>query len=65
MRELCQLSHRARDEALKASYTACIYDLEDGTLHKKLLIYYPSTDMMPNEARYLDKAMKQMRRHSR
>jgi tetratricopeptide (TPR) repeat protein len=46
------------DEALEASYTACIYDLEDGTLHKNLLIYYPSTDMMPNEARYLDEAMR-------
>lgn len=46
------------DEALEASYTACIYDLEDGTLHKDLLIYYPSTDMMPNEARYLDEAMR-------
>lgn len=45
------------DEALEASYTACIYDLEDGTLHKNLLIYYPSTDMMPNESVYLDEAM--------
>lgn len=45
------------DEALEASYTACTYELEDGTLHKNLMFYYPSTDMMPNESRYLDEAM--------
>ena len=45
------------DEALEASYTACVYELDSGMLHKDLLIHYPSTDMMPNERAYLDEAM--------
>jgi tetratricopeptide (TPR) repeat protein len=45
------------DEALEASYVACMYQLEAGTLHKDLLAHYPSTDMMPKESVYLDEAM--------
>ena len=46
------------DEALKASYKACVYDLESGSMHKDLALYYPSTDMMPNESKYLDEALR-------
>jgi tetratricopeptide (TPR) repeat protein len=46
------------DEALQASYKACVYDLENGTLHKDLPLFYPSTDLMPNESKYLDEAMR-------
>ena len=45
------------DEALEASYTACLYDIEEGTLHEDLPQFYPSTDLMPNEKLYLDEAM--------
>ncbi len=49
---------KKHDEALKASGKACVYDLENGTLHKDLMLIYPAPDMMPNESIYLDKAIR-------
>jgi len=42
------------DEALEASYTACLHDIKEGTLHEDLPLFYPSKGLMPNEKVYID-----------
>lgn len=46
------------DEALEAAYTACLYEIEDGSLHENLALKFPVPDLMPQESEYLDKAIK-------
>lgn len=46
------------DEALEAAYTACVYDIEDGSLHKNLVMKFPVPDLMPQESEYLDEAIR-------
>jgi len=46
------------DEALEGTYTACVYDLADGSLHKNLILRFLVPDLMPKESEYQDEAMK-------
>jgi len=46
------------DEAMGAAYTACLRDLENGALHKNLLLRFPVPDLMPKESQYQDEAMR-------
>lgn len=45
------------DEALEAAYTACVYEIEDGSLHQNLALKFPVPDLMPQESEYLDEAI--------
>jgi tetratricopeptide (TPR) repeat protein len=46
------------DEALEAAYSACVHSLEDGSLHKNLLLRFPVPDLMPRESEYQDETLK-------
>ena len=46
------------DEALEAASTACVYGLEEGSLHKDLLLRFPVPDLMPRESEYQDEALR-------
>jgi len=46
------------DEALKAASQACMYDIDDGNLHKDLILRYLVPDLMPNEREYQDEAIR-------
>lgn len=46
------------DEALEAAATACLYDIETGGLHEDLVLRFPVPDLMPQERKYLDEAIK-------
>jgi tetratricopeptide (TPR) repeat protein len=45
-------------EALEAAATACLYDIETGGLHEDLVLIFPVPDLMPQERKYLDEAIK-------
>jgi tetratricopeptide (TPR) repeat protein len=49
---------KKHEEALEAAYTACVYDIEGGSLHKDLLIRFIVPDLMPKESEYQDKAVR-------
>lgn len=52
------------DEALEAASTACVHDLEDGSLHKDLLLRFVVPDLMPRESEYQDEALRRfMEKH--
>ena len=46
------------DEALEAAATACLYDIETGGLHEDLVLRFPVPDLMPQEKKHLDEAIK-------
>ena len=46
------------DEALSAASAACLQDLENGTLHRNLLLKFPVPDLMPRESQYHDEAVR-------
>jgi tetratricopeptide (TPR) repeat protein len=46
------------DEAVGAAYPACLRDLENGALHKNLLLKFPVPDLMPKESNYHDEAVR-------
>jgi len=46
------------DEALSAASTACLQDLENGVLHRNLLLKFPVPDLMPRESQYHDEAVR-------
>ncbi len=50
-------SKKRTSEALEAAYTACIYDFENRTLHKNLLLMR-HFDLLPKESEYQDDAFK-------
>ena len=45
------------DEALEAAYTVLVNDLDDGSLHKNLLLRFPVPDLLPKESEYQDEAV--------
>jgi len=49
---------KREDEALEAAATACLYDIETGGLHEDLVLIFPVPDLMPQERKYLDEAIK-------
>jgi tetratricopeptide (TPR) repeat protein len=46
------------DEALSAASAACLQDLENGALHRNLLLKFPVPDLMPRESQYHDEAVR-------
>jgi len=48
------------DEALKAAHTAFLYELDEGTLHKDLILKFQLTDLWPTEAQSQDEAVKRL-----
>jgi tetratricopeptide (TPR) repeat protein len=48
------------DEALEAAHTALLYGLDEGTLHKDLILKFQLTDLWPTEAQSQDEAIKRL-----
>ena len=48
------------DEALEAAHTAFLYGLEEGTLHKNLLLKFQLTDLWPREAESQDESVRRL-----
>ena len=48
------------DEALEAAHTAFLYGLDEGTLHKDLILKFQLTDLWPTEAKSQDESLKRI-----
>ena len=48
------------DEALEAAHTTLLYGLDEGTLHKDLILKFQLTDLWPTEAQSQDEAVKRL-----